>query len=153
MQFLKYLFRIAAVDILSDILLNSSLATKDIEAERGVIIREMEEVAQNFQEVVFDILHADVFKGNPLSYTILGPIELIQTINKNDLQGYINTHYRSGRMVLAAAGGVNHDAIVKMAEKYFGELKHGDSSTEFVPATYSPCEVSFCLNKFAISKY
>lgn len=44
-------------------------------------------------------------------------------------------------MVLAAAGGVNHDAIVKMAEKYFGELKHGDSSTEFVPATYSPCEV------------
>lgn len=130
-----------SVDILSDILLNSSLANKDIEAERSVIIREMEEVAQNFQEVVFDILHTYVYEGNPLSYTILGPIELIKTINRNDLQSYINTHYRSGRMVLASAGGVNHDEVVKMAEKYFGKLKHGDSSQEFVPAVYNATEV------------
>lgn len=130
-----------SVDILSDILLNSSLDKYDVEAERGVIIREMDEVAQNFQEVVFDNLHIHVFKGNPLSYTILGPIELIKTINRKDLASYIDTHYRSGRMVLAAAGGVNHDKVVKMAEKYFGSLEHGDSSSEFVPAVYNPCEV------------
>ncbi|CAP38417.1 Protein CBR-MPPB-1 [Caenorhabditis briggsae] len=130
-----------SVDILSDILLNSSLAKNDIESERGVILREMEEVAQNFQEVVFDDLHTSVFEGNPLSFTILGPAKLIKTINRNDLRSYIDTHYRSGRMVLAAAGGVNHDDVVKMAEKYFGGLKHGDSSSEFVPAVYTPCDV------------
>uniref|UniRef100_A0A1I7TQT7 Mitochondrial-processing peptidase subunit beta n=1 Tax=Caenorhabditis tropicalis TaxID=1561998 RepID=A0A1I7TQT7_9PELO len=130
-----------SVDILSDILLNSNLATKDVEAERGVIIREMEEVAQNFQEVVFDILHTAVYDGNPLSYTILGPIELIKTINRKDLQAYIDTHYRSGRMVLAAAGGVDHDEVVKMAEKYFGGLQHGHSFNELIPAVYKPCEV------------
>ncbi|EGT34239.1 CBN-MPPB-1 protein [Caenorhabditis brenneri] len=130
-----------SVDILSDILLNSSLAKKDIEAERGVIIREMEEVAQNFQEVVFDILHTYVYEGNPLSFTILGPEERIRTIDQKDLQNYINTHYRSGRMVLAAAGGVNHDEVVRMAEKYFGGLQHGDSSQEFVPAVYQAKDV------------
>ncbi|CAI2350599.1 unnamed protein product [Caenorhabditis sp. 36 PRJEB53466] len=130
-----------SVDILSDILLNSSLAKKDVEAERGVIIREMEEVAQNFQEVVFDVLHSRVFEGNPLGYTILGPLENINSIQQNDLKQYIDTHYRSGRMVLAAAGGVDHDAVVRMAEKYFGGLQHGDSSNEFVAAEYIPSDV------------
>uniref|UniRef100_A0A8R1I393 Mitochondrial-processing peptidase subunit beta n=1 Tax=Caenorhabditis japonica TaxID=281687 RepID=A0A8R1I393_CAEJA len=131
-----------SVDILSDILLNSRLDSKDVKAERSVIIREMEEVAQNFQEVVFDVLHSKVFDGNPLGFTILGPIENIETINRRDLQQYIDTHYRSGRMVLAAAGGVDHDEVVRMAEKYFGKLQHGDSSSEFTPAVYQPTDVS-----------
>ncbi|KAF1756894.1 hypothetical protein GCK72_013348 [Caenorhabditis remanei] len=130
-----------SVDILSDILLNSNYTKKDVDAERSVIIREMDEVAQNFQEVVFDNLHMFVFEGNPLSYTILGPIELVQTIDRNDLRSYVDSYYRSGRMVLAAAGGVNHDEVVKMAEKYFGGLKHGDSSADFIPAIYKPCDV------------
>ncbi|PIO56214.1 hypothetical protein TELCIR_22391, partial [Teladorsagia circumcincta] len=66
------------VDILSDILLNSNLNPRDIEAERSVILREMQEVEQNFQEVVFDHLHTGVFEGNPLSMTILGPVENIK---------------------------------------------------------------------------
>lgn len=137
----SFYYTLPAVDILSDILLHSSLDKKDVDAERSVIIREMEEVAQNFQEVVFDILHSRVFEGNPLGYTILGPVENINSITKEDLKQYIDTHYRSGRMVLAASGGVDHDKVVKMAEKYFGGLKHGDSSTEFVPAVYIPSEV------------
>ncbi|CAD6193494.1 unnamed protein product [Caenorhabditis auriculariae] len=135
-----------SVNILADILLNSKLDKRDIEAERGVILREMEEVEQNLQEVVFDHLHTGTFQGNPLSMTILGPVKNINTINQADLKNYINTHYRSGRMLLAAAGGVNHDEVVRLAEKYFGGLQHGDASAEFVPAVYTPCEINMPID-------
>lgn len=66
------------MEILSDILLNSVYGAREIEIERGVILREMEEVEQNMQEVVFDHLHAGAFKGSSLSYTILGPVKNIR---------------------------------------------------------------------------
>ncbi|KJH51883.1 peptidase, M16 family [Dictyocaulus viviparus] len=130
-----------SVDILSDILLNSQLNPRDIEAERSVILREMQEVEQNFQEVVFDHLHTGVFEGNSLSMTILGPVANINSIQRKDLIDYIQTHYRSGRMVLSAAGGVDHDKVVRLAEKYFGGLKHGDASLNFHSAVFKPCEI------------
>ncbi|PAV80659.1 hypothetical protein WR25_12767 isoform B, partial [Diploscapter pachys] len=135
-----------SVEILSDILLHSKFNKRDIESERGVILREMQEVEQNMQEVVFDHLHSGVFEGNPLSMTILGPEENIQSINRDDLTNYIQTHYRSGRMVLAAAGGVNHDELIKYSEKYFGEVSRGDASSQFIPAVFTPCQLKFRVN-------
>ena len=69
-----------AVDILSDILQNSLLGEQEIERERGVILREMQEVETNLQEVVFDHLHATAFQGTELGRTILGPTKNIQSV-------------------------------------------------------------------------
>lgn len=67
-----------AVEIISDIVQNSKLEDSQIERERGVILREMQEVEGNMQEVVFDHLHATAFMGTPLGQTILGPTKNIQ---------------------------------------------------------------------------
>jgi processing peptidase subunit beta len=64
--------KLLAVEILSDILLNSIYGKREVERERSVILREMQEVNQNMQEVVFDELHAGAFVKTPLSRTILG---------------------------------------------------------------------------------
>merc|ERR1712210_268436 len=82
-----------AVEILSDILTNSTFGQEEIERERGVILREMQEVEMNLQEVVFD-----------------------------DLTHYIQTHYKGPRMVLAGAGGVDHGKLCELAEKNFGKI-------------------------------
>ncbi|KAK6056834.1 peptidase M16 inactive domain protein [Cooperia oncophora] len=66
---------------------------------------------------------------------------MFSSIKRNDLTEYIQTHYRSGRMVLSAAGGVRHDEVVRLAEKYFGGLNHGDASANFHPAVYKPCQI------------
>ena len=55
---------------------------QEIERERGVILREMEEVEQNCQEVIFDHLHAVAYQGTPLARTILGPTKNIKSINR-----------------------------------------------------------------------
>jgi len=113
-----------AVEILADINLNSKFGEQEIERERGVILREMQEVEMNLQEVVFDHLHATAFQGTALGRTILGPEQNIRSISRKDLVQYISTHYRGPRMVLAAAGGVNHDELTKLADQYFGKLSH-----------------------------
>jgi len=132
-----------AVDILSDILQNSTLGEAEIERERGVILREMQEVETNLQEVVFDHLHATAYQGTPLGRTILGPTENIKSITSSDLRDYINTHYKAPRMVLAAAGGVNHDELVKFAEQHFGSLKADTNTTapELKPCRFTGSEI------------
>jgi len=111
-----------AVEILSDILQNSKFGESEIERERGVILREMQEVEMNLQEVVFDHLHAVAYQGTPLGRTILGPTKNIQTITRDDLVHYIKTHYKGPRMVLAGAGGVNHEELCQLATKHFGKI-------------------------------
>ncbi|KAF7228897.1 mitochondrial-processing peptidase subunit beta [Nothobranchius furzeri] len=111
-----------AVEILADIIQNSTLGEAEIERERGVILREMQEVETNLQEVVFDYLHATAYQSTALGRTILGPTENIKTINRGDLVEYITTHYRGPRIVLAAAGGVCHDELISLARYHFGKL-------------------------------
>ncbi|KAI5277821.1 hypothetical protein KEM52_004839, partial [Ascosphaera acerosa] len=100
-----------AVDILADILQNSKLDEGAIERERGVILREQEEVDKQLEEVVFDHLHATAFQGQPLGRTILGPRENIQSLQRSHLAAYIKTHYTPDRMVLVGAGGVPHEQL------------------------------------------
>lgn len=134
-----------AVDILADILQNSKLETSAIERERDVILREAEEVekiryftsyvdyrqilTQYSEEVVFDHLHATAFQGQSLGRTILGPKENIQSIQRDDLVNYIKTNYLAEKTVLVGAGGIEHDALVKLAEQHFGGLPSAPPSS------------------------
>lgn len=111
-----------AVDIISDILQNSKLDQGAIEREKSVILREADEVSKQVEEVVFDNLHAVAFQGQPLGLTILGPKSNILSIKQQDLADYIRANYTADRMVLVGAGGVDHDALVKLAEKHFSNL-------------------------------
>merc|ERR1712106_907915 len=113
-----------AVEILSDILTNSTFGQQEIERERGVILREMQEVEMNLQEVVFDHLHAVAYQGTPLGRTILGPAKNIKSISRDDLTHYINTHYLGPRMVLAGSGGINHDALCELADKHLNKINN-----------------------------
>ncbi|XP_013917072.1 PREDICTED: mitochondrial-processing peptidase subunit beta [Thamnophis sirtalis] len=111
-----------SVEILADIIQNSTLGEAEIERERGVILREMQEVETNLQEVVFDYLHATAYQNTALGRTILGPTENIKSINRNDLVEYITTHYKGPRIVLASAGGVAHGELLELAKYHFGNL-------------------------------
>ena len=131
----------ATVDILADILQNSKLEKSAIERERDVILREQEEVDKQLEEVVFDHLHATAFQSQPLGRTILGPKENIQSISRDDLTNYIQTNYTADRMVLVGSGGVPHDQLVQLAEKYFS----------FMPA-YNPNAQNAAANRGLVTK-
>ena len=110
------------VDVLQDILQNSTLAEPAIERERDVILRESDEVEKQVEEVVFDQLHAVAYMNQPLGRTILGSRENIRDISRTELTNYIKNNYTGDRMVLVSAGGVPHQQMVEMAGKYFQSL-------------------------------
>ncbi|KAG0492658.1 hypothetical protein HPP92_006056 [Vanilla planifolia] len=116
------------LEVLADILQNSSFEEKRISRERDVILREMEEVEGQAEEVIFDHLHATAFQYTPLGRTILGSAQNIKTITKEHLKNYISTHYTAPRMVISAAGAVRHEEIVDQVKKLFTKLS-ADSTT------------------------
>ncbi|EDV29727.1 uncharacterized protein TRIADDRAFT_63547 [Trichoplax adhaerens] len=111
-----------AVEILADIVQNPLLGEAEMERERGVILREMQEVDTQTDEVVFDHLHSTAYQGTNLARTILGPSKNIRSITRDDLLDYISTHYTAPRIVLAGAGGVKHDDLLRLAEQNFKNI-------------------------------
>lgn len=127
----------SAVEILSDILQNSTLEESAVEREREVILREQEEVDKLLDEVVFDHLHATAYQGHSLGRTILGPKENILSLKREDLVDYIAKNYTADRMVLVGTGGIEHDELVKLAEKHFASLP-ASSNALFSPYVEKP---------------
>lgn len=114
-------------ELLADILQNSEISDGAVDRERNVILREMEEIDNIPEEVLFDYLHGSAFQDSHLSRTILGPVENIQSLKSADLKQYIAEHYKPHRMVLVGAGDVDHDEMVSMAETHFGKMPADES--------------------------
>lgn len=108
--------------LLADILQNAELTDAAVDRERYVVSREMEEIDGIPEEVVFDYLHGTAYQDCSLGRTILGPLKNINSLTSNDLSAYIKTHYKPHRMVFVACGDVDHDEIVDLAKKNFGNM-------------------------------
>lgn len=110
------------LDVIADILRNPILDPNEIEVERGVILQEIGQALDTPDDVIFDWLQEQAYPGQPLGRTILGPVERVSNFNREDLKSFIGDHYGPEQMVLSAAGAVDHDAIVKLAEDLFGDM-------------------------------
>ena len=111
-----------AMDVIGDILLNPVFDPREIEVERGVILQEIGQALDTPDDVIFDWLQEESYRDQALGRTILGPAERIRSFSRNDLQGFVDQHYGPGQMILAAAGAVDHDALVRLAEAQFGHM-------------------------------
>ncbi|KAL4823416.1 hypothetical protein H8958_001874 [Nasalis larvatus] len=125
------------VELLGDIVQNCSLEDSQIEKERDVILREMQENDASMRDVVFDYLHATAFQGTPLAQAVEGPSENVRKLSRADLTEYLSTHYKAPRMVLAAAGGVEHQQLLDLAQKHLGDIPW-TYAEDTVPAL-TPC--------------
>ncbi|KAM9409202.1 cytochrome b-c1 complex subunit 1, mitochondrial [Pholidichthys leucotaenia] len=133
-----------AVELLSEVVQNCSLNEADIEQQRAVVLNELEEVGSNLQEVCLDLLHSTAFQGTPLGQSVLGPTNNARSLTRQDLVDYINSHYKAPRMVLAAAGGVNHDELVGLAKSHFSGLSfeyEGDAVPVLSPCRYTGSDI------------
>ncbi|XP_026853431.2 cytochrome b-c1 complex subunit 1, mitochondrial [Electrophorus electricus] len=135
-----------AVELLSEVVQSSSLSEAEIEQQRGVVLRELEEVEGSLSDVCLDLLHSTAFQGTPLSHSVLGPSENARTFTRQHLVEYINSHYKAPRMVLAAAGGVNHADLVGLAKQYFSGVSfeyQGDAVPVLHPCRFTGSEIRY----------
>ncbi len=111
-----------ALDVISDIVLNPVFDPHEIEVERHVILQEIGQAHDTPDDVIFDWLQETAFPDQPLGRTILGPPNRVEGFGAEDLRTFVGERYAPSNMIIAAAGGVDHDQIVKAAEKAFGHL-------------------------------
>ena len=125
-----------ALDVISDILLNPVFDAKEIETERHVILQEIGQSLDTPDDIIFDWLQEKAYADQAMGRTILGPAERVQAFGRDDLAGFVDQHYGPDRLILSAAGAVDHDALVKQAEALFGHLpRHGND--EWEPAHFT----------------
>ena len=124
-----------ALDVMSDIVLNPVFDPNEIEVERGVILQEIGQALDTPDDVIFDWLQERAYPDQPIGRTILGEVERVRSFGREDLSAFVSEHYRPENMVLSATGAVDHDMIVRFAEKAFGHLRGGRATT-FEPARF-----------------
>jgi len=129
-----------ALDVIGDIVMNPVFAPEEIEVERGVILQEIGQANDTPDDIIFDWLQEESYRDQPLGRTILGPSERVSAFSREDLAGFVAEHYGPGQMILAAAGAVDHDALVKAAEALFGHLPARPSAV-IQPARFTGGEV------------
>ena len=111
-----------ALDVVADILLNPVFEDSEIEVERGVILQEIGQALDTPDDVIFEWLQEEAYPGQAIGRSILGPAERVRGFGRDDLARFVREHYGPDQMILAAAGAVDHDAILRDAEALFGHL-------------------------------
>ena len=111
-----------ALDVVSDIVLNPVFSSSEIEVERGVILSEIGQALDTPDDIIFDWLQEVSYPDQPLGRSILGPAERVSNFQKQDLSKFVSENYGPDQMILAAAGAVDHEAIVRQCEEIFGNL-------------------------------
>ena len=108
-----------AVDILSDILRNSTFDPGELAREQHVIVQEIGAALDTPEDRVYDLFAEAAYPGQPIGRTILGTPETVRAAGSPMLDAYLQQHYRGPSMVVSAAGAVNHDKLVAAVEKSF----------------------------------
>jgi predicted Zn-dependent peptidase len=111
-----------AIDVLADILSDPVFDPEELAREQNVIVQEIGAVADTPDDLVFEHLQAIAFPGQPLGRSILGTPETVRSFDSARLRDYLDRQYRAPDVVVAAAGAIDHGAIVAEVEQRFARF-------------------------------
>jgi predicted Zn-dependent peptidase len=111
-----------ALDVLADILSDPTFDREEITREQSVIVQEIGAVADTPDDLIFEHLNAIAFPDQPLGRSILGTANTVRSFHDGTLRDYLGRHYRAPDIVVAAAGAVDHAAVVADVEQRFASF-------------------------------
>ncbi|MEK7453174.1 MAG: pitrilysin family protein [Patescibacteria group bacterium] len=114
-----------ALDVVSDMLLNSKFNPKEIEKEKGVVIEEINMYKDNPMRQVSNNLGNLIYGDQPAGWDIAGTKDIIRSFIRKDVNKYFLSHYTSNNTVVCVAGNFDKEKIKDKVEKYFSGLRHG----------------------------
>ena len=111
-----------AADIIGDILTHSTFIPEELERERGVILQEIGQANDTPDDIIFDHFQTTAYPGQPMGRPTLGTEDVIKGMKREALTNYMRHHYGPERMVVAAAGAVEHEAMLDLVQRHFADL-------------------------------
>ena len=130
-----------AFELLADIVFYSTFPQHEIEKETEVIIDEIQSYEDNPAELIFDDFEDLIFRGHPLGRNILGRPDLLRTFRSNDVMAFTKRFYRPENAVFFVSGDIDFKRIVRLAEKYVGDIGEGafvNETSRKAPLPYVP---------------
>jgi predicted Zn-dependent peptidase len=123
-------------ELIADLVRNAHLDAEELERERHVVLAELGEARDTPDDIIFDHLQSAAYPGQQLGEPVLGDEASIAAIDVPALRSWIADQYRPDGLVFAAAGKVDEDALLKLAESLFGDMAPGAAPTP-TPAHFS----------------
>jgi predicted Zn-dependent peptidase len=124
-----------AVDLLSDILRHSTFEEDELARERDVVLQEIGQVYDTPDDLVFDQFQETAFPDQPMGRPVLGTAELIQAMPRQALVDHMGRTYGAERIVLCAAGRIEHERLVELGARLLGDLRP-ESETDATASRY-----------------
>lgn len=115
-----------ALEILSDILQHSRFDEEELERERNVILQEIAMHHDTPEDLVYDLFHETVYPNQAVGRSILGTEELVECFTTESLRRYMGKHYCPARMVITAAGNIDHGHLVELVGNLFDYESAGE---------------------------
>ncbi|HEX8670108.1 MAG TPA: pitrilysin family protein [Allosphingosinicella sp.] len=113
------------VELVSDLILRPHFTEAELEREKDVVLQELGEAQDTPNDIIFDDLWSAAFDDQPLGRPVLGEEGSIEAIATDDLRAWQRDCYRAGSVALVAAGKIDHDRLVALAEDRLGSLPGG----------------------------
>jgi len=118
-----------AIDVLSDILAEPAFDPEELAREHNVIVQEIGAALDTPDDLVFDLFQERAFPGQPIGRSILGTPQSVRSFGPDRLRAYLDRNYRTPKLIVAAAGAVDHDSIVAEVDRRLGGFGREDKPT------------------------
>jgi predicted Zn-dependent peptidase len=111
-----------SLDILADICVNPVFREADIAKERSIIIEEIKSLEDEAEELITDYLDDIMFGKHAYAHPISGTAASLAKIEKAHIHDFHQTNYTADRIIIGAAGNIDHDELCKSVEEFFAEV-------------------------------
>ncbi|MEU2083187.1 pitrilysin family protein [Streptomyces albus] len=108
-----------AIDVVSDMLTSSVIDAAEVEAERGVILEEIAMTEDDAGDCVHDLFARTMFGDTPLGRPVLGTVDTVNALTRDQVARFYKKHYDPTRLVVAAAGNLSHTKVVRQVRAAF----------------------------------
>ncbi len=127
-----------ALDLFGDVILNSIFGEESLERERRVILREIEADQDAPDQLAHNLLKATIWPNHPLGRLITGQPEVIRRVTREDMIYFVHDNYLPDRLIIAAAGSVEHeDLVAQVRDAFWRMLGQSAPSPSRPPACHS----------------
>ncbi|MCK5295655.1 MAG: insulinase family protein [Alphaproteobacteria bacterium] len=115
-----------ALEVLADILQNSVFDEKELAREKDVIVQEIYQTFDTPDDIIYDYFQDTAFPKQAVGMPILGTEKIVRGISRSTLIDFMKHSYTAPRIIVAATGNIEHEALVEMAEKAFTDIPDGN---------------------------
>lgn len=124
----------AFVELLADIVLNSTFPADELERERQVILHEFTEFEEDPSSMAFQLFDRACYGLHPAGQPVIGNRANLKRFTRADLLDYVGRQYTAGNVVVAAAGAIDETAFFRAVEAAFGGMPRGSDNVVPDPA-------------------